>query len=152
MSHSFFYSHLTYGILAWGCSSKSKISRINILQKKALRAIANASYLSHTEPIAKNLKILKLNQVTCLYMGKFMQRVTTNTLSKALLTLFPNKQVSYNTRQDNNINFQIRNTTLSTNSFLHSVIKNWLQIPKEICKIQNKKTFVNKFYNYLLTN
>ena len=48
-------SHCTYGILAWG----SNTSRIFKLQKKAIRIVSNANYISHTEPLFKTLGLLK---------------------------------------------------------------------------------------------
>ena len=51
--------HLTYYLLAWG----SKIvpnHPLHLLQKKALRIFASQDYISHTEPICKEYRILKI--------------------------------------------------------------------------------------------
>ena len=51
--------HLNYCILTWG----SKIVngyKIHILQKKALRIIPDSDYIAHSEPICKELRLLKV--------------------------------------------------------------------------------------------
>ena len=46
--------HINYGLLLCG----SKRGFVNILQKKAMRAVNFSPYISHSEPMFKNLKIL----------------------------------------------------------------------------------------------
>ena len=46
--------HLNYDLLLWG----NRRSRVNILQKKAIRVVNFSPYISHSEPILKNLKFL----------------------------------------------------------------------------------------------
>ena len=48
-----------YCILCWG-SVISENHSLHILQKKALRQITNSSYISHTEPSCKELRVLKV--------------------------------------------------------------------------------------------
>ena len=57
-----FFSHLTYGCQVWG-QQLSEISPTFILQKKALRLIKFEHYQAHTNPIFKELKLLKLMDV-----------------------------------------------------------------------------------------
>ena len=147
--HSFFYSHLIYGITLWGFASKNKLNRIIKLQKKALRAIEGAGYTAQTDPIAKNLKILKFDQVLSLYLGKFMYRIVRGFTSDALRMFFPLKQTKHATRQDPNINIQDRNSELMNKSFLNKAPQIWLTIP-EIIKNQNTmKLFTIKYTNQL---
>ena len=51
--------HLTYGILCWN----SKHARLLTCQKKAVRLINCAKYNAHTDPIFKELKLLKLKDL-----------------------------------------------------------------------------------------
>ena len=54
--------HLNYCILTWG----SKIfndHKIHILQKKALRIITDSDYVAHSEPICKELRLLKVTDM-----------------------------------------------------------------------------------------
>ena len=54
--NSLYLSHLNYGITAWGFNAGP---RIKTLQKKAIRFISNAKYISHTTPVFKNLQLLQ---------------------------------------------------------------------------------------------
>ena len=55
--NSLIHPHLIYGLSLWGFSPK----RLIILQKKAVRTISLSRYLSHSTPLFKNLKILKID-------------------------------------------------------------------------------------------
>ena len=48
---SLIHPHLTYGILAWGNGPANLLNKTTILQKRALRAIYNKKYNSHTDPV-----------------------------------------------------------------------------------------------------
>ena len=53
--------HLNYGILLWGHDA----TRIDKLQKKAIRTIKKSKYNAHTEPIFKKIQLLKLKAAAC---------------------------------------------------------------------------------------
>ena len=67
------YSHLSYGIQAWGSAANTYLKNILVLQKKAVRILSNKQYsqlhgqphgpLPAAEPLFKNLEILKLNDI-----------------------------------------------------------------------------------------
>ena len=65
-------SHLSYGIMAWGNASKSTKYKTLLLQKRAIGAINKANYNSHTEPLFKRSKILKLNDLCNSKLSYFM--------------------------------------------------------------------------------
>ena len=64
---SMFQSHLMYGLLLWGYNC----NRVFKLQKRALRVITKSKYNSHTEPLFKYCKILKLSDLLRLSTLKF---------------------------------------------------------------------------------
>jgi hypothetical protein len=70
--HSLISPHLSNGILVWGNALQKYIRRLEILQKKAIRIIYKAKYRSHTDPLFKSSKILKLADLyeyqVCLFM------------------------------------------------------------------------------------
>ena len=51
--------HINYCLLVWG----KKSGKILQLQKKAIRAVSCAGYISHTEPLFKLYDILKVNDI-----------------------------------------------------------------------------------------
>ena len=48
--------YFNYCILAWGATI-SESNPLHLLQMKALRLISNSNYITHTEPICKNLRL-----------------------------------------------------------------------------------------------
>ena len=55
--------HLNYGITLWGF----KCERILKLQKKTARILNASKYNAHTEPLFKNLKLLKIEHILKLH-------------------------------------------------------------------------------------
>ena len=84
--NSLILSRLHYGNILWGGHPGSLIK----LNKKALRAIANAGYNTHTNPIEKHFKLLSLpdnhqKKVLCLYK-KYLE----NKLPHYISSMFKN--------------------------------------------------------------
>ena len=56
---------------------------LRLLQKRAIRIVGRAPFLAHTEPIAKDLNILLLNDLTsfaqCVFMFKVYHTIYPNT-------------------------------------------------------------------------
>ena len=74
--NSLILSHLNYGILAWGYDQR----RLFTLQKQSIRHITCAKYNSHTEPLFKYLKLLKLSEIFSIAQLKFYFRYKNYTL------------------------------------------------------------------------
>ena len=68
--------HINYGILLWGNNTQ----RIFKLQKRAVRIITLSKYISHTEPLFKNLNLLKIEDIHTLNLYKFIYKLRNNTL------------------------------------------------------------------------
>ena len=75
------FSHLSYGIQVWGSANASVLNPLIVLQKKAVRILANQQYfqiygdpgpLPTTNPLFKNLNLLKLNDIFNLNIVKFV--------------------------------------------------------------------------------
>ena len=76
------YSHLSYGIEVWGSASITRLKKLIILQKKAARILSGTKYfqihgesygpLPSSEPLFKNLKLLKLSDIFQLNVAKFV--------------------------------------------------------------------------------
>ena len=72
--------HLTYYILSWG-SLLSDNHRIHVLQKKGLRIVAGGGYLSHTDPICKQMQLLKVADMFRVALWNFYFKLMNNLLS-----------------------------------------------------------------------
>lgn len=58
--NSMFAPHINYCNLVWGNTSQGNINKLVLLQKKAIRHIANASYDAHTAELFQTLNVLPL--------------------------------------------------------------------------------------------
>ena len=78
MYDSLILSHLLFGIANWGF----EWDHISKLQKRALRIMTNSKYNAHTEPLFKQLHLLKVNDifdVQCLiFWYKFVNKKLPN--------------------------------------------------------------------------
>ena len=72
--NSLILCNLNYGNLVWGHNCK----RLFKIQKKAVRVITQSKYISHTEPIFKELRLLKLEDIHKIIMLKFYHKLVNN--------------------------------------------------------------------------
>ena len=76
------YSHLSYGVEAWGSACPTDLEKILILQKKAVRILTGNKYfqlygeeaapLPRSEPLFKTLEILKFDDIFKVNIAKFV--------------------------------------------------------------------------------
>ena len=71
---SLVYLFILYCNVAWGASCKIVLKPLIIAQKKIIRIIAGAHYLSHTNNLFKRLGVLKLSEVNVLESVKFVNQ------------------------------------------------------------------------------
>ena len=64
--------YLNYGILSWGNSTKSLLDTLFRIQKRAIRNINHAGYLSHTNNLFHQNRILKITDLFNYNVGIFM--------------------------------------------------------------------------------
>ena len=80
--------YFNYCILAWGATINNN-NRLHLLQKKALRLISNSNYIAHTEPIYKNLRLLKLTDMFPIAVWKFYYKLMNNQLPEYFIDWKP---------------------------------------------------------------
>ena len=99
--HALFESHLTYCIAIWGHTLKKHLNSLLVLQKKAIRYIANAPYNAHTNPLFLENNILKVPDLIQYHLLKFMHKVINKTAPKTITKIFPsrNRTAEMTTRQ-----------------------------------------------------
>ena len=79
---SLVYSHLSYGVHVWGSADKTSLNKIVTLQNKAIRILSGVQYfqiygqdpgpLPSSEPLFKNLRILKFSDIFKLSIATFV--------------------------------------------------------------------------------
>ena len=78
--YSLFDSHLNFGNLLWGCADKKLLGKIDVLQKRCIRNVGLKKYKAHTEPIFKELNILKVSDKISFAKSVFMHQYKNNKL------------------------------------------------------------------------
>ena len=73
--YAIIYPFLTYSCLVWGCTYKSNLKPLEILQKKAIH-IMFSEFDAHTSPLFFQLKLLKLCDIVSFYTACFMHQFT----------------------------------------------------------------------------
>ena len=75
--HSIFASHLTYGCQVWSQKLCSVRNQVSVLQKNAIRLITFSHHKAPSEPLFKNLGILKFEDIlfqhNCLFVHDFLK-------------------------------------------------------------------------------
>ena len=85
---SLFDSHLNFGSLLWGCAEQKLLKKIETLQKKCIRNVALKGSFSHSEPIFKELKILKFVDKISFFRALFMHQYRNNKLPVSFTNIF----------------------------------------------------------------
>jgi hypothetical protein len=115
---SMIQSSLNYCSLSWGI----KNDRIFKLQKKIIRIISKSKYNAHTDPLFKQLNILKFNDMIKVKAAKFYFKYCNNRLPQYFKSfrLEPQSQLhSYNTRNNTNIRSFNTNTWTARKCLRH---------------------------------
>ena len=142
-------SFAQYGIIVWGNTSASYTDPVYKLQKKLVRIISSQPSHSHSAPIFKSLKLLRLSDVFQLKLLIFVFE-TVNRISPSCFDDFflLNSSVhGYNTGQASKGDlFLTRKNTLQygLNSFRYKGAKLWNEMPVELRNSQSKSLFKTK--------
>ena len=153
--NSLFMSYLQYGIVVWGLTFASYIDCIAKVQKKAVRIISHQSYLSHSLPIFKELRLLRVSDIIQLKLLIFVYEAVNNIISSCFHEFFTyNSTVhSYNTRQSHRGDIfmvQTNSSLYGLKSIRYLGAKSWNELPMEIRKLSSKKVFEKQLKEYLI--
>ena len=72
--NSIVYPHILYRIILWGSTYTSHHKKLQLLQKKAVRAICSLYWRVHATPCFDRLSILKVRDVAEMEMTKFVHK------------------------------------------------------------------------------
>ena len=102
MYYSFVYPYFTYCNHIWGCSSKTSLNRLFILQKKAIRILCHAKNRAHTDPLFKHLDLLPLYDINTYLIGQFMFKVYQRKVPDQFQSMFSRSAEvhTYHSRQE----------------------------------------------------
>ena len=126
--NSLFRCHIDYCLPIWGNITASDKKGIQNLQKKAIRYVCNSKYNSHTDPLFRQLKILKFNDMVKLQTGIFMFNIASEHHPHSVLNIFT-KSDNFD-RNMEFINSLVDSSTLA-NNFPSTGIRIWNSTPIE---------------------
>ena len=90
--YSFVYPYLLYCNHIWGSTYKTNLKRLVILQNKALRIISYMKRRSSTEPLYKELNVMKFGDINTYLIGNFMYRHSKEKVPELFYSFFIKNQ------------------------------------------------------------
>ena len=149
--------YLTYGIAVWGQAAPTKLEKILILQKRALRLIHSKPFRFHAVPLFKLSNVLPLNLLYFKTIWLIMHDVCNNVTPLIVSNLFTysSKLHHHNTRFSAAGNFYLKHsrTDHMKNSFLRIGAKIWNSISgsdRALPKYKFKDTLQSRLLDILI--
>ena len=151
---SLVYPYFFYCNLAWASTYRTKLSRLVILQKRAVRTIAKTHFHAHTDPIFKNLGILKFHDIHLLQLGLFMYSYQNRTLPLKFNCKFTlQRQIhSYNTRNSHAFRLPFCRTNIKQFSVFYQGPKFYNSLTTEIVNSTSPASFKKAIKVFICNN
>ena len=146
--YAFVYPFLTYCIHVWGTACAVHLSKLTVLQKRAIRIIAGVSYRTHTDPFFEKFKLVKFNDVLTLSTALFMYKFHHNLLPNVFENFFRlNSEFhSYQTRHNEMLSTPLCKSERMRRTIRHRGVQVWNQITSS----QNSQNSVHKLLALLI--
>ena len=128
------------------------ITPIIKLQKKAVRIIAGATRLAHTQNIFKDLRILPYDKLIIFNVCKFMFLYRNNEVPESFKETWKSKNEvrGRNLRNDDDFYIPFTNKTYLKNLPLYKFPSIWNSLPAAMKKIKDKQIFLADLTQHLL--
>ena len=129
------YPYLMYGNLVWENTYPTRLQKLLNVQKKIVRLINFKSYMDHSEPSFKYLKILNIYQINDYLCSLFMFRFN---YCQDLPGLFNdyfkqnNALHKHNTRNSIKLHMSYKRTNYRTYTIFHKGVLIWYVLNEEI--------------------
>ena len=92
--------YLTYCLVIWGSNYQSTLQPVILLQKRAIRLIAGAGRISHTSPLFRELKVLKVADLLSFQLLLVLHDFLRGQLPQPMAVKFNIHQATRNTRSN----------------------------------------------------
>ena len=150
--YSFIYPYINYCLEVWGKCTNNILSKIFILQKRAMRIISNSPWRAPSQPIFDELKILPLHKIYVYKIGLLMYKYDKNLLPAIFDNIFhKTSQIhSYTTRQPFYVPLIKNSKRQSTATYQGPIIGNHLS--RQLSNNCTLHTYKNHLRRYLNEN
>ena len=86
--YSYFYPYLFYCMSVWASTYPSNLRRLITLPKQVVRIMSRSAFHAYTDPLFKSLKILNLESIYKLQIGKIMYQYRSGLLPDSFNNMF----------------------------------------------------------------
>ena len=150
--YTLIYPYLIYCNTILSSTYVSNLKRLQILQKRIVRLLTSSSFLAHTAPLFKKLKILDINRINSFCTGLFMYSYHNKLLPPPFLNLFStsNQFHNYNTRNADTYRSHACRTNIKQFTMLSRGPKLWNSLPDTVKNAGKLNCFRNRIRKYLL--
>ena len=151
MYDSLILSHLQFGITCWGFDW----NRIFKLQKRAMRIMTNKKFNAHTEPIFKELKMLKIKDIFNIQCLKFWFKFENNSLPSFFKSIlkYNHELHDIETRNRNQFHLFPTRTEGARNVLRHYIPELLKKFPRELLNLARNHsidTFTYRLKNHII--
>ena len=145
---SFILSHFNYCPTLWMFTGKRQLQRINKLQERALRFVANDYSSSYTILLDK-CKVPSISTLCVQYLAKEVYKCINNLNPGYLNDMFINKDIKYVLRNSQKLCIpKVRTTGFGLMSFKYYGAKIWNTLPDNIKKSESLQVFTNHILSW----
>ena len=144
--YTLIYPYLTYCNLVWASTYKTNLAKLVILQKRAVRYIANIPYRAHTEQKFIELQLLKIDDIRRMQIGEFIYRFNRGLLPPVYKDFFclTTDRHPYQTRSSGSYHEPYAHTNTRLFSIRCTGAQIWNEIPLSIRQQTNLRSFKHK--------
>ncbi len=148
---SLVYPYLYYCNLVWASTYQSNLHRIILLQKRAVRVLSRSNFDAHTDPIFKELHIIKFRDICSLQIGQFMFSYKHGLLPASFDTFFTlNSEIhNYLTRNAKSFHLPLCRTNICQFSIRYQGPKFFNSLGDEIVNSVSFQSFTFRLKAYL---
>ena len=152
--YSFIYPYLSYCVEIWGCTYKTYLKPLFLIQKKVVRMITFSSFRQHTLPLFNKLQILNIYQLTSFKICIFMHKYENDALPLNFKHMFTrvNNVHSYNTRQTQHFRIPIIRNNYVKHSLKYFAIKLYNHIIPHIEFTVSLSVFKKRVKVFIMSN
>ena len=153
--HALIHPLLTYGILVWGSTYPSHLTKLKTLQNKAMRIISGGHYRDEANPIYKKLEVLQIHHLYIYETAKFIYSCFYNLAPIPFIDFFTTvDEVSQRATRQSVDKYSLYTPCYPTNRLQRSIkyqgVKIWNSIPNDIKSLKFQQ-FKSRFKTFLLS-
>ena len=144
--------YLNYGILVWGNATNILLDLLSRIQKRAIRNVNHAGYLSHTNSHFHKNTILKTTDLFNYNVGIFMYQLSTNELPEVFTHMFRKNSLIHNypTRQSGAYHLPRTRTMFAKKTIMFTGPRYWNDLPTRIVSSSSLYSFKRNLKDFLL--